>query len=324
MNDKAFKPDTTDRPGRPDKRLVEVARYPFLSRANECLLAVIALGIGCWVFQRDGAFALLVEPAHEAVARAELERFETETRHAPTPPPPPPPPAAASGPLNLFLFGWIAAAFLIIQEKAPAWWQTNGAAASEAIVGGDWWRAVTALTLHGDLAHFIANLATGLLFLAFLLPLVGGGLAWIGFVATGAAGNALNAWGYRGEPHVSIGASTAIFGLLGILVASQFAACFSGRRPRLWQVVLPLGAGLALLALLGTGGGPGPDGSPRAATDHTDVMAHLWGFLAGLAYGGLVAASGLPTRLGPLAQRLLATAAATLVALAWWTAASHG
>lgn len=43
-----------------------------------------------------------------------------------------------------------------------------------------------------------------------------------------------------------------------------------------WRVWLPLGGGVALLGYLG-------------AAPHTDLMAHLFGFLCGIAFGGLYA-----------------------------------
>src|SRR5205809_421801 len=81
----------------------------------------------------------------------------------------------------------------------------RGSAEESAILHGQWWRTVTALTLHADASHLAANLATGLLFAAFVIPRLGAGFTWLAILLSGALGNALNAWGYRGESHDSIG-----------------------------------------------------------------------------------------------------------------------
>ena len=94
---------------------------------------------------------------------------------------------------------------------------------------------------------------------------------------TGAGGNFINALLYKSN-HISVGSSTAVFGAVGILAGYQFLKKFrlSGRGAKAW---LPLGAGLALLAFLGS-------------SKYADITAHLFGFLvgivAGVSYGFLV------------------------------------
>ena len=61
--------------------------------------------------------------------------------------------------------------------------------------------------------------------------------------------------------------STAVFAAVGILCGCNL------RRFTLRGVLLPLGAGVGLLAMLGSSG------------DRTDLGAHLWGLLVGLACG---------------------------------------
>jgi membrane associated rhomboid family serine protease len=133
---------------------------------------------------------------------------------------------------------------------------------------------------------------------------------WLVLLA-GAAGNALTAFAY-GAHHVSVGASTATFGAVGILAALQFAA----RRRRPWtrrRAWVAIGAGLALLGMLGTGAG-------------TDIPAHLFGLLAGCALGvGAALVLRRPSR--RTVQWSLALAAAAFVAGSWWLAlatATHG
>jgi membrane associated rhomboid family serine protease len=289
--------------------LTEAGRFPNWSEANERALVILSMGIGYWLFREGGEFVLCVKPEHhEAVAR-ELAKFEAEGKSfvapsfsMPAPHKNPPP--------SLFVFAWLMALVFIVQQYAPAWWMEKGRASSEDILRGEWWRVITALTLHADLAHLAANTAVGALFAAFLLPVLGTGLAWFSVLLGGALGNCLNAWFYRHEAHYSIGASTSVFAALGTLAACQTLFLFRGRqRVRLWEVILPAGAGLAFLAWLGKG------------DEQTDYMAHFWGFVAGASVG--VAAGGfrLNERLSPLAQKGLAVLALALLLAAWVAAA---
>ena len=81
--------------------------------------------------------------------------------------------------------------------------------------------------------------------------MLGTGLGFALVLLAGAGGNLANAL-LQGAPHVSLGASTAVFGALGLLgglsVARQRGKA-AGRR-RIW---LPLFAALALLGMLGGG-----------------------------------------------------------------------
>src|SRR5262249_1728467 len=122
-------------------------------------------------------------------------------------------------------------------------WVQVGSGAAERGLGGAIWGTVTALTLHADPAHVLANAVSGAVLLTAVGRLLGPGLgAWLVLLA-GAGGNALNAW-LHGANHISIGASTAVFGALGILGGLQFGR-LRGRR-RAW---LAIAATLALLAL---------------------------------------------------------------------------
>jgi membrane associated rhomboid family serine protease len=128
-------------------------------------------------------------------------------------------------------------------------------------------------------------------------------------------GNLVNAFFYRDTPHISIGSSTAVFGTLGLLVAYDFVARFSSPHTRSrWQLVLPLGAGLALLAFLGVG---------DEERKQTDYMAHLWGFCSGLALGFPAAAVRVRERAPVALQRVAALVAPLLIAAAWWLALSR-
>ena len=140
------------------------------------------------------------------------------------------------------------------------------AASASRILSGEWYRCTTSLFLHANIGHLTSNLASMALFSTAVCSVSGWGMGWLLILSSGIFGNLLNAYFYT-HGHRSIGASTAVFGALGLLCAYQMVANLQIRRrfPK-W---LPFGAGLALLAFLG-------------ASPHTDIMAHLFGFLAGL------------------------------------------
>jgi len=300
---------------------VEVGRYLRRDQAEDRSLVLSALGVRYWILHQEGLYFLAVSPQDAEAATRELRAYEEERRaereeirHQTQPPLPP---RGKASFLSLFFYVWTMAGFFLIQMKAPSEWTERGTAESSAILKGEVWRVVTALTLHADSGHLVANIAVGLLFAAALLPWLGAGWTWFGFVISGALGNAINAWGFRGEEHRSIGASTAVFGALGMLVGWQVFVLIrstSGtpRKLRLRELAIPVAAGLALLAYLGTGGGV--EGS------RVDITAHLFGMLAGGMIGLAIAWARLPERTPPWLGTALAWGALLLPCLAWWVA----
>ena len=148
--------------------------------------------------------------------------------------------------------------------------RTYGSSASH-ILRGELYRSATSLMLHTNVLHLAGNMVGIALFGSAVCSVAGLGVGWVMILAGGIIGNTANAFLYR-EGHLSIGASTAVFGAIGILCAQQFWKKFRlpGYRMKAW---LPLGGGLALLGILGSG-------------EHSDIMAHLFGFMAGIGLGG--------------------------------------
>ena len=180
-------------------------------------------------------------------------------------------------------------------ESDNAWFSTGSAQAS-AILRGEWWRAITALTLHADAGHAAGNALLGGLLLTLLARRLGAGVACWAMLLAGAAGTLLAA-ALMQRNFASVGASTAVFGALAELAALQ--ASDPGSRRRAW---VPLGAGLALLGFLGS--------SKRA-----DFAGHLCGFGAGLVLGFL--AARLPRLKSAAAQAMLAVLSTAVPVLAW-------
>lgn len=171
----------------------------------------------------------------------------------------------------------------------------RGSADAARMLQGEWWRAATALTLHADLAHVTGNAVALGIFLGAVARRLGPALAtWLA-LAAGVGGNVLTALVLRGG-HVSIGASTAVFGALGTLSALQVP------RRGAW---LTLGVGVALLGLLGTG-------------ERADLLAHLLGFAVGVAEGLAMRRLTPPRR--SLRQPAVALLVLAPILLAWWRA----
>jgi rhomboid protease GluP len=160
---------------------------------------------------------------------------------------------------------------IAIGDKSDLFIETYGSSACH-ILHGELYRSVTSLMLHADPLHLMGNIAGIAIFGTAVCSIMGWGVGWLMILATGIVGNLTNALLYE-SGHISIGASTAIFGAIGMLSAHQFFQKFNQSGQKM-KAVLPLACGLALLGILGSG-------------KHTDVMAHLFGFLAGIILGSL-------------------------------------
>jgi membrane associated rhomboid family serine protease len=175
-----------------------------------------------------------------------------------------------------------------------------GASAS-AILDGEFYRTATALFLHVDDIHLAGNMGGLILFGTSVAGITGTGLGWFLILLTGMLGNGINAWFFKTR-HLSIGASTAIFGALGILAGYRGMRIFMEKGLHV-SIILPIGAGLALLAFLG-------------ASERSDLTAHLFGYLAGLVCGGIYAR--LITQRPPeWVQVLFLGLTAAIVGLCW-------
>ena len=265
--------------------------------------------------EHDGQAWRLMAPAHaHAIAVNELDLFLEENRDWPPPLPPQRPLlentlATLSVLILLAVFHNIVQLEVALPDGYVPDWQAIGGGWSEKIREGQWWRLVTALTLHADGAHLLGNLAIGGVFVLILCRELGSGLAWSLLLASGALGNLVNAW-LQSPLHHSVGASTGVFGAVGLLAAISLVRYRKRLRHR-WP--LPLAAALALLTLLGTEG------------KNTDLGAHLFGLLGGvflgLITGYLLDRYGRP---GRRLSRLLALATAVVTLVSWLAALASG
>jgi len=274
-------------------------------RCQELWAVLDAASIGARIHERFGACSLVVRDVDLPRAVMELDDYRLENA---TQQPDQDVALLGGGWIGILAYAvaLVTAAGLADRNALGSDWFEAGRAQAGLMLDGQWWRAVTALTLHVDTQHLMGNLLFGSV-LGFLAAQgLGGGVAWLAIVVAGAIGNAANAW-LQDPRHSAVGASTAVFGALGVIVV---LALYRRRRGivgvvRRWS---PLIAGVLLLAWTGIGG------------ERTDVLAHVMGLLAGLLVGagcGLVPAAVFQRRAVQLAAALLA---ATILVVAWMAA----
>ncbi len=292
---------------------------PVFTEASACLtkqqarfwaLVLDSRSIPCCIESDGSAWYLLVPEHHLESACRELQLFEKANQSWP-----PPLPAARqlientlptiSVLLLLATFHNLTLVGLSLPERGILDLYELGAAHAANIREGQLWQCVTALTLHSGPVHLLGNLTIGGTFIILLCRELGSGLAWSMLLASGMLGNLLNAWVQSPEHH-SVGASTAVFGAVGILAAISTVR-YRHHLQRRWFI--PVAAGLALLAILGTEG------------KNTDLGAHLFGFCFGMFFGTaaefMVGKFGRP---GGVLNFLLAALSGVMVGVAWWAA----
>ncbi|GDX10960.1 rhomboid family intramembrane serine protease [Verrucomicrobiota bacterium] len=295
----------------------EVGRFRRLKAARERGLVVAAMDLPYWIEREDGAWVLFVEENARGQAAAALAEFEAEEQarvHVQKPEPLVIPKLA----LALTLVAMVI--FYRMQTGANPVLIERGVAVDARILHGEWWRCFTALTLHGGVEHLVSNLGLAVFAFAFAFSRFGTGAGLLGTVLGGAMGNLLNAFAHAAKPHASLGSSTALFASLGLLAGGELAARLMHRATRTgWQLLVPVGAGLAFLSLYG-GAGSNRDGTPIMDTGNVDLMAHLFGLVAGVALGSVLFAAGLRRGARAWVQPVCGGAVIVVLAAAWMAA----
>jgi membrane associated rhomboid family serine protease len=239
----------------------------------ERLVVLKMAGIPGAIVQTGSDFAVRVESLHLDSAIKELTRYELENRRRV--PESPTFPKVSNGWVGAIIFAAVLVLVHVLQQQhafALDWWAA-GMAKAGLIRQGEWWRIITALSLHAGVLHLAGNVALGGLFGVLASQRFGYGLAWCGILLAGALGNAINAV-VQAATHASVGASTAVFGALGILAAHTWRTEAS-RRERAIHRWAPMVSGVLLLSFLGMAG------------ERTDVVAHVAGFGSGALLGAL-------------------------------------
>lgn len=256
--------------------LATIGSYASRRAAEEHGLVVLAMQLPCWILKPAGAesgYELAVSAADAHRAGAEVRAYEKDTLEADS---------APGRPLPGFLPGrWLAFLYALglficyLQQTAQPQFEEQCISDNIAIIeGGQVYRAATALLLHADDFHLFGNLIFGVGFGLLVASSIGPLTGWLLIFLSGFIGNLINAHHYYPEIHRSIGASTAVFGALGILTGYGIIAAFLSPKSAPWaRAILPIAGGFALLGWFGLGG------------PEVDIMAHVYGFGAGIPLG---------------------------------------
>jgi rhomboid protease GluP len=268
---------------------------------HEYSLVLEARGIEHQTVEGESSWALSVPADMRHRAYEELNRYSVERgvrRHAPEVMQP-----HAGAAIGVFLYVLILllTAYCAGNATFGADWLSLGSLDSAA--RGEWWRAVTALTLHLDQEHLLGNVLFGAVAGAAASRLLGPGVAWASILGAATLANYAEVL-ITPITHRAVGASTAVFAALGLLSGMAWRQRLT-LRERMWYRWAPLIAGMCLLTLLGAG------------SAHVDVLGHALGFVFGLGVGWIHARIGVANNRDARLQVIAGFGAVLIVCAAW-------
>ncbi len=282
---------------------------PVLATDNElealsCSLVLSSMGISHHLKRTTDSMLLSVAEEDVPYASSQISAFLHENRNWP---PKPTMPDNTFIPLlqppTLLLIGGLILFFTVTGNWSEhSLWFAGGAGDAEAILqNGEWYRLVTALTLHADTVHLLGNCLFGGFLFHFFCRLTGNGLGLFSMLLTATAANFINVV-LHGSDHLFVGFSTAVFAIIGMLAMISRQHRTSTRYLR----IIPFMAGAALLAMIGSSG------------ERTDLGAHLFGLCCGLASGWILTMPALlQWRKSLLFQSTLFLLSCAVIVIAW-------
>ena len=268
---------------------------------QEYSLVLEARGIEHETEQDQSAWILSVPAGMRLRAYEELSRYSIERGVRRSVPEVIQPHSGAAIGVFLYVLILLLTAYCAGNATFGADWLSLGSL--DAGARGEWWRAVTALTLHLDQEHLLGNVLFGAVAGAAASRLLGPGIAWASILGAAVLANYAEIL-ISPVTHRAVGASTAVFAALGLLSGMAWRQRLT-LRERLWYRWAPLMAGICLLTLLGAG------------SAHVDVLGHALGFLFGLGVGWVHVRSGAPNNRDPRLQAIAGCGAVLLVCAAW-------
>lgn len=149
-----------------------------------------------------------------------------------------------------------------------------GGVEKDAVLDGDWWRLFTAMFLHGGLMHILSNLFT-LFFIGIFTESIIGAKRFITVYILSGLGCSLASI-YWHDNTVSVGASGAIFGLFGVMIALILLKAFSKKIDLGFLIMSSIFIGYNLLIGLFT---------------NSDNAGHLGGLFTGFIIGIIISST---------------------------------
>ena len=266
-------------------------------------LVLTSMGIDTRIERRMFEWRLLTLVAMASHARNQLDLYYKENKQRQRPLVLYP--TMGKGYIGALAYLFVIWLFFLLDNLGLLGGMRSGVLSAAAVDEGAWWLTITALTLHADIGHIMANSVSGGLFGYVAGRYLGDGFAWFLILASGALGNLLNAW-VRPDTFFAIGASTACFAAAGLVCGFTWRKSFvKGASARLNY--MPIVGAIALFVFMGMEG------------ENTDVVGHLMGLTVGLLVGALVGGYDV-RRLGQSGQKLSAILAIATLLAAWMLA----
>lgn len=239
-----------------------------------CSLVLSAVGISHKVSQTQEKVMLQVSADNLHAAQFQIQAYTEENKNWP-----PKPDKSVDSfvpflqPPTLLLIGALALFFSVTGAwSSQSFWFTQGAGDAHKILQNhEYYRLITALTLHADTVHLLGNCFFGGFLFHFFCKLTGNGIGMFSMLTTATLGNFINV-SLHGDQHLFVGFSTAVFAIIGMLAMLNRHNRISKHYVR----VIPFMAGAALLAMIGSSG------------ERTDLGAHLFGLCCGFGMGWLL------------------------------------
>ena len=213
----------------------------------------------------EGPFQIFILPEHEDRARLQLALYRKE--NPPKEENPPLPLSFSLQPLWVLLAPTIVT---LIDFTDKVNFTTPGISDASKVLKGEWWRSLTAQTLHGDMRHLASNLLCGYIvmnMITFRIPL----LRLAPFIAIASAIANLCVSLTVQTSFRSLGFSTFVFAAIGCLSVIEFRL-MPKETHGLLRRFAPLSGAASLAVFLGLG-------------ENADILGHAYGFIAGLFCG---------------------------------------
>lgn len=131
-------------------------------------------------------------------------------------------------------------------------------------LNGEWWRLVTSMFLHGGLIHIISNIVALAIAAIYIEPVFGRTKYALLYIISGLCGSIASIMWH--ENTVSVGASGAIFGLFGAILALLFSNAYKKFEKKIILIMIGTYVGLNLIIGL---------------TGNIDNAAHIGGLISG-------------------------------------------